>query len=336
MLARRRVRTCLYWRVTHAQRLVPVLFAAAALFAVTPWCGPALALVIGALLALSLGNPFSKETKRWTKYLLQASIVLLGFGMNFVTVLKAGRDGLGLTALTISATLVLGMGIAKLLAVRQNPAALISVGTAICGGSAIAAVAPVIEADDNETSISLSVVFLLNAVGLLIFPAIGHALHMSEPRFGLWAALAIHDTSSVVGATAKYGAQALMVGTTVKLARALWIVPVTLLAAALSRTEWWRRRHHGHVASATRAKIAVPWFILWYVVAAAIATYLSRAAMLWSGLNWMGKRGLTLALFLIGAGMTRSAIKTVGARPMVLAVILWIIAGSVAIAIVLR
>ena len=320
--------------------LAALLLIAAALFSVTPWCSPALALVLGAVIALALGNPFSKQTKRWTKSLLQWSIILLGFGMNLTTVLKAGRDGLGLTALTIALSLAIGMGLAKLLRVSRNPALLISVGTAICGGSAIAAVAPVIEAEDDETSISLSTVFLLNAAGLILFPIAGHALGLSQEKFGYWAALAIHDTSSVVGATAKYGAIALMIGTTVKLARALWIVPVTLAAAAWKRSSYWQRAHEidAEVDSSEdqpSAKVSLPWFILWYVAAAAVATYWSHPAV-WDWLNWAGKRGLTLALFLIGAGMTRSALKKVGARPMVLGIVLWVIAASIAAAIVMR
>jgi uncharacterized integral membrane protein (TIGR00698 family) len=326
--------------VQNQSRLAAVLLVAAAVFAFTPWCEPALALVLGAAIALSFGNPFSKQTKKWTKSLLQWSIVLLGFGMNLVTVLKVGRSGLAVTALTITLSLLVGMGLAKLLRVRRDPALLISVGTAICGGSAIAAVAPVIDANDDDTSISLSTVFLLNALGLLIFPPIGRALGLTQNQFGYWAALAIHDTSSVVGAAAKYGQIALMIGTTVKLARALWIVPVTLLTAGLYRSAWWQRNHefNAEIDSSEQkpgTKLTLPWFILWYVVAAAIATYWHLPAV-WKWLNWGGKRGLTLALFLIGAGMTRSALKNVGARPMLLGVLLWVVAATTAAVVVMR
>ena len=332
-------------RYTHcligpSTRLASLLLMLAAIFALTPWCEPALALVLGAAIALSFGNPHSSFTKHWTKHLLQWSIVLLGFGMNLATVLKAGRDGLALTALTITLTLAIGFALAKLLQVRRNAALLISVGTAICGGSAIAAVAPVIEADDDETSIALSTIFLLNAAGLLIFPTIGHRLGLSQEKFGYWAALAIHDTSSVVGAAAKYGPIALMIGTTVKLARALWIVPVTLLAAGWRRSEYWRKPHQFDAEidaseETPQAKVSLPWFILWYVTAAAIATYvhLPRA---WTVINAAGKRGLTVALFLIGAGMTRSALRRVGARPTLMGVMLWIISGTVAAVLILR
>jgi uncharacterized integral membrane protein (TIGR00698 family) len=326
--------------VTQKPSLAAIPLVAAAVFAGTPWCEPALALVLGAAIALTVGNPYSASTKHWTRHLLQWSIVLLGFGMNLATVLKAGRDGLGLTAVTIALSLAIGMALAKLLRVARTPALLISVGTAICGGSAIAAVAPVIEAEDDETSIALSTVFLLNAAGLLLFPPIGHALGMSQDRFGLWAALAIHDTSSVVGAAAKYGSVALVIGTTVKLARALWIVPVTLSAAALKSSPWWKRSHRfdanvdaGEDQPGT--KISLPWFILWYVAAAAVATYW-QLPNLWKLLTIAGKRGLTLALFFIGTGMTRSALLKVGARPMVLGVVLWVIAATIAAVIVLR
>lgn len=325
----------------NREKLATALLGVAGAAAFTPWCSPALALVLGAAIALTMGNPVAGFSKKATKQLLQLSIILLGFGMNLAAVLRTGREGLALTAVTISLTLAIGMGLARLLSVARNPAVLISVGTAICGGSAIAAVAPVIEAEDDETSISLSTVFLLNAVGLLIFPPIGHLLGLSQEKFGYWAALAIHDTSSVVGAAAKYGPVALMVGTTVKLARALWIVPVTLIAAAVKRSEWWSRAHELDAEIDTSeeqpgAKVSLPWFILFYVAAAAVATYWHPGARAWHGLNWLGTRGLSLALFFIGAGMTRSALKKVGARPMVMGVILWVIAGTIAAVIVMR
>ncbi|HWC18501.1 MAG TPA: putative sulfate exporter family transporter [Terriglobales bacterium] len=315
-----------------SKSLPSLLLAAAGAFALTPWCEPAFALVLGAAIALTVGNPHSNVTKRWTKHLLRWSVVLLGFGMNLITVLKAGRDGIGLTAITIVSSLAVGIGIAKLLRVSRNSALLISVGTAICGGSAIAAVAPVIEADDDETSIALSTVFLLNAVGLLIFPPIGHRLGLSQEKFGYWAALAIHDTSSVVGAAAKYGAIALVTGTTVKLARALWIVPLTLMAARLRRSEYWNKPHEFDAEidaseDTPQTRISLPWFILWYVVAAAVATYIALP-LAWHALSILGKRGLTLSLLLIGVGMTRSALHRVGLRPMMMGILLWIVAAT--------
>lgn len=326
--------------IEPTKRLASLLLVLAGAFALTPWCEPALALLLGAGIALTFGNPHSGITKRWTKHLLQWSIVLLGFGMNLATVLKAGRDGLALTALTITLTLAIGFGLAKLLQVRRNAALLISVGTAICGGSAIAAVAPVIEADDDETSIALSTIFLLNAAGLVIFPPIGHRLGLSQEKFGYWAALAIHDTSSVVGAAAKYGPVALMIGTTVKLARALWIVPITIIAAGWRRSEYWRKPHQFDAEIDTsedtpQAKISLPWFILWYLAAAAVATYFELPNA-WTMMSAAGKRGLTLALFLIGAGMTRSALRRVGVRPTFMGIALWMIAGTIAAVLVMR
>jgi len=315
-----------------SKSLASLLLIAAAGFALTPLCEPAVALVSGAAIALLLGNPHANLTRRWTKDLLRWSVVLLGFGMNLVTVLKAGRDGIGLTAVTIFSSLAIGIGIAKLLRVPRNSALLISVGTAICGGSAIAAVAPVIEADDDETSIALSTVFLLNAVGLLIFPPLGHRLGLSQEKFGYWAALAIHDTSSVVGAAAKYGTIALVTGTTVKLARALWIVPVTLIAARWRRSEYWSKQHQFDAEIDTsedspQTKLTLPWFILWYVVAATAATYIALPQA-WHALSTLGRRGLTLSLLLIGAGMTRSALHKVGLRPMIMGILLWMVAAT--------
>jgi len=315
-----------------SKTLASLLLVAAAALALTPWCEPAVALVSGAAIALMFGNPYASLTKRWTRHLLRWSVVLLGFGMNLVNVLKAGRDGIGLTAITIVSSLAIGIGIARLLRVSRNSALLISVGTAICGGSAIAAVAPVIEADDDETSIALSTIFLLNAVGLLIFPPIGHRLGLSQEKFGYWAALAIHDTSSVVGAAAKYGAIALVTGTTVKLARALWIVPVTLIAARWRRSEYWSKPHQFDAEidaseDTPQTNISLPWFILWFVAAAAAATYVALPGV-WHALSILGKRGLTLSLLLIGAGMTRSALNRVGLRPMMMGILLWIITAT--------
>lgn len=315
-----------------SKRAASLLLLAAAAFALTPWCEPAVALVLGAAIALLLGNPHGNLTKRWTKHLLRWSVVLLGFGMNLITVLKVGRDGIGLTTITIVSSLAIGIGIAKLLRVSRNSALLISVGTAICGGSAIAAVAPVIEANDDETSIALSTIFLLNAVGLLIFPPLGHRLALSQEKFGYWAALAIHDTSSVVGAAAKYGSIALLTGTTVKLARALWIVPVTLIAARWRRSEYWTKPHDFDAEvdaseEMPQARISLPWFILWYVAAAAVSTYIALPRF-WGALAILGKRGLTLSLLLIGAGMTRSALHKVGLRPMIMGILLWIVAAT--------
>ncbi len=289
--------------------LPKVLFVFCLLFALTPWASPPLALALGLVLGFSLGNPFHSETRRATKYLLQASVVLLGFGMSLQEVIKAGRSGLAYTAIGIVFAVSLGLLLGRIFGVRHNTAYLIASGTAICGGSAIAAVGPVLGAADDEMSVSLAAVFVLNSVALLIFPAIGAALHLTQNQFGLWSALAIHDTSSVVGSAAKYGAIALIIATTVKLARALWIVPLCFFTAAVKRT---------------KAKINWPWFILFFLLAAVLNSALHQATV-FHGLYALGKIGLTATLFLIGAGMSRQTLRTVGAAPLLQAVTLWII-----------
>ena len=287
-----------------------ILFVAAFLFALTPWASPPLALAIGLALGLTVGNPYQPQTRKLTRKLLQASVVCLGFGMNLYEVMKAGSSGFLYTALGITFSLALGMLLARLLNVSNTTGFLIAAGTAICGGSAIAAVGPVTGADEEEMSVALGTVFILNSIALLIFPAIGGALHLSQTQFGLWAALAIHDTSSVVGAAAKYGSVALIVGTTVKLARALWIVPVTVGTAAVKRS---------------KARIKWPWFIAFFVLAAVVATFIPAGKPAWAALYAAGKTGLTVTLFLIGAGVSRKTLKQVGPRPLLQGIILWIV-----------
>src|SRR5215469_13149030 len=223
-----------------------------------------------------------------------------------------GSSGFLYTALGISFALLLGAALGKFLQVRGNSSFLITTGTAICGGSAIAAIAPIVEADEHEVAVSLGTVFILNSVALLIFPPIGSALHLSQTQFGLWAALAIHDTSSVVGAASKYGAQALVVGTTVKLARALWIVPLALATAAI--------KHH-------RSRISFPWFILFFIFAAVLNTYVPVVTQVSAQLFTIGRLGLTATLFLIGSGISRGTLKEVGWRPMLQGVLLWLTVG---------
>ena len=230
--------------------------------------------------------------------------------MNLHEVVKAGRTGFVYTALGISFALLVGLTLGKLLRVESVPSFLITAGTAICGGSAIAAVGPILNADEDEMAVSLGTVFILNSVALLIFPLIGWALHLTEPQFGLWAALAIHDTSSVVGAAAKYGAVALLVGTTVKLARALWIVPLALGTAAIKRS---------------RSRIPLPWFILLFCLAAVINTYAANLTHLNTSLFAAGRLGLTATLFLIGTGISRATLRKVGCRPMLQGLLLWAI-----------
>jgi uncharacterized integral membrane protein (TIGR00698 family) len=280
--------------------------------ALTTLFSPPVALLAGILVGLSFKNPYADFTRASAKFLLQASVVALGFGMNLQEVLKAGRSGFIYTALGIIFALLVGYLLGKLLAVRPTISYLISTGTAICGGSAIAAIGPILGADGEEMAVSLGAIFILNSVALFIFPPIANALHLSQPQFGLWAALAIHDTSSVVGAATKYGAQALVIATTVKLARALWIVPLALATAAV--------KHH-------KSRIQLPWFILLFCLAALLNTYVPAVSSVSKSLFAVGRWGLTLTLFLIGCGISRSALKEVGWRPMLLAVILWLAVG---------
>jgi len=282
----------------------------------TRFSSPALALVLGAAFGLILKHPFPAQSRKYSRLLLQAAVVGLGFAMDLRQVLRAGASGFLYTVVGIAFALGVGLAVGKLFAVQQRAAYLIAVGTAICGGSAIAAVGPVMDANDEEMSVSIGTVFLLNAVGLIIFPVIGHTLHLTEPAFGLWAALAIHDTSSVVGAATQYGAIALAVATTVKLARALWIVPLTLGTAA-----W---RHTSVSGGAAQRKIAWPWFILFFLVAAAIKTYFPAGQAVYPWLVWLAKIALTITLFLIGTGISRASLQRVGARPLAQGVLLWV------------
>ena len=297
-----------------------LIFLLAALACLTPWVGPAGALVLGIALALLVGNPWPRPMAVWTKRILAWSIVGLGAGMNLGVVLKAGRHGLALTFCTILTTLGLGFVLSRFLRVRGKAGLLVSAGTAICGGSAIAALAPAIDAPEEDTSVALATVFLLNAAALIIFPAVGHALGMGQRDFGFWSALAIHDTSSVVGAGLAYGAQALQVGTTVKLARALWIVPLTLGASILSRKRGTPRRY--------------PWFILGFLLAAAAFTWLPSVQGLGSGLAALSHKGMALALFGIGAGISLQGLRRVGPRPLLLGLTLWIVVASCSLALV--
>lgn len=272
---------------------------------------PTAALIMGLLGVLIFGNPYPQLTKTVTKYLLQFSIIGLGFGMNFTKVMEAGKDGFVFTLLTIGTAIGLGFIIGKLLKVDRLISYLISVGTAICGGSAIAAISQVVEADENDVSVSIGTVFILNAVALFIFPAIGHHFNLSQEQFGIWAAIAIHDTSSVVGAAAHYGNEALMTATTIKLARALWIIPLAIITSVIFKKQ-------------SRVS-AFPWFIIFFVVASIINTYLHLPDEFGSRVLTFSKIGFSLTLFLIGMGITPAKLKAVGFRPLLQGVILWVI-----------
>jgi uncharacterized integral membrane protein (TIGR00698 family) len=281
---------------------------------------PPIALLGGLVYGLTLAHPLHVESKRLAKFLLQASVVALGFGMNLQEVLHAGRSGFLYTAVSITMAMLLGLGLGYLIHVGKKSAFLISAGTAICGGSAIAAVGPITDASEEEMAVSLGAVFILNSVALFLFPVIGLALHMSQTQFGLWSALAIHDTSSVVGATAKYGPTALAVGTTVKLARALWIVPLSFITAFTLKS---------------KARVQWPWFIFLFCIAALLNTLLPEFNPAFSIFNHLGKIGLTVTLFLIGTGLNKETLQKVGVRPLLQGLTLWIIVGTSTLALIL-
>ncbi len=299
------------------------LFIAAVLFCLSAYGSPPAALAIGILIAFTIGTPYPNLSGKPTKYLLQASVVLLGFGMNLQAVYEAGKDGVLFTIATIFGTLLLGHFVGRLLAVKSKTSALIASGTAICGGSAIAAVGPTIDADPDEMSVALGTVFVLNAIALFLFPLIGNAFEMTQGQFGIWAAIAIHDTSSVVGAAGTYGSESLAIATTVKLVRALWIVPVALMFAYLYRKS----------VSGERKGISFPWFILLFVLAAAARTYGSSIIFpsIFDAFVNLGKAGMVVTLFLIGASLSRAMLKNVGARPLIQGVVLWVAISAVSL-----
>jgi uncharacterized integral membrane protein (TIGR00698 family) len=290
------------------------------LICLAPQISAAVALFIGVAVALIAGNPYAARTKKLTSQLLSLAVVGLGAGMNLLVVARVGLHGIGYTVVTMSAAFLFGTLAGRLLKIERNTSLLITVGTAICGGSAIAAVAPVLKAKPHEVSVSLGIVFVLNAIALLIFPSLGHLLGLSQAQFGLWSALAIHDTSSVVGATMQYGAQALEIGTTVKLARALWIVPITFLIGLMIH------RHEGPALDGSRPKR--PWFILGFLMMAALVTWIPALHTPGQIIELIAKRLLVLTLFLIGTNLTRATLKAVGFRPFVQGVTLWLIMGT--------
>ena len=293
--------------------LAKILFFAALILCFSGFVSPPAALTVGILFGMSLRHPYLAATREFTRFLLQGSVVALGFGMDLHEVLKAGRSGFVYTALGICFAMLLGLGLGRILMVRGNSSFLITAGTAICGGSAIAAVGPILHADGEEMAVSLGTVFILNSVALLLFPPIGGWLHLSQSQFGLWAALAIHDTSSVVGAASKYGPQALMIGTTVKLARALWIIPLALVTAAVKHS---------------RTKVQFPWFILLFCLAAVLQTYVPSVAHVGKSIFYVGRLGLTATLFLIGTGISRATVAQVGWRPLLQGLLLWAAVGT--------
>ena len=297
--------TSIYGKLTVVKLLFFILLSLCIIFNFTP----GIALAIGLAFGLLAGNQYNNITKKYTKYLLQVSVVGLGFSMDINEVMKAGESGLLYTAGTIIITLILGILIGKFLSVNKITSYLISTGTAICGGSAIAAVSPVIKANDDQISVSIGTVFILNAIALFIFPPIGHYLDLTAKQFGIWCAIAIHDTSSVVGAAKQYGDEALTIATTVKLARALWIVPLVFVSSFIFKSE--------------KKKIHFPLFIIFFILASIMRSYIPAVEHNSKELLVIAKAGLSITLFFIGAGISLKSIKEIGFRPLIQGVLLW-------------
>ncbi|MGQ7944119.1 YeiH family protein [Flavobacterium sp. WC2509] len=298
----------IFFRInTTVQQIIFVLLLLLCLF---PIISPPIALLLGLIVANLSGHPFLHLNHRATTVLLQVSVVGLGFGMNVNSAVAAGKEGFFFTIGSIIATIALGTLLGKWFKIQKKTSHLISCGTAICGGSAIAAIAPVIQSDEKQTSVALGVIFILNSIALFVFPSVGHLLNMSQNDFGMWCAIAIHDTSSVVGAANRYGAEALQVATTVKLARALWIIPVALITAVVFKNK--------------ASKLKIPYFIGLFILAMICNTYFSPVANIAPHFVSIAKTGLTVTLFLIGAGLNRSVLKSVGLLPLLQGVLLWI------------
>ena len=277
------------------------------------WVTPPVVLFIGLVFALLCGQAYPTFNKKVSKKLLQYSVIGLGFGMNLQASLASGKEGMLFTIISVIGTLLIGMFIGcKVLKLNRNTSYLISSGTAICGGSAIAAVGPIIKAKDTDMSMALATVFILNAIGLFLFPIMGHWLGLSQQDFGTWAAIAIHDTSSVVGAGAAYGEEALQVATTIKLTRALWIIPLALVTSFIFKSEG--------------KKVSIPWFILWFIVAILINTYLlDSVPEVGKTISGMARKGLIITMFFIGASLSTDVLKAVGVKPLVQGVLLWLV-----------
>ena len=299
--------------------LLQLLFLALAVLSFSPLVSPPIALLFGILFVNIFGKVL--ETDRFVKKLLQYSIVGLGFGINLNTAIEAGSQGFLFTVSTIALVMIFGLFLAKILKIDKTIAQLISAGTAICGGSAIAAVAPILKANSKQTSVALGIVFVLNAVALFIFPEIGHFFNLTQNQFGIWSAIAIHDTSSVVGAASKYGNEALQIATTVKLARALWIIPLAFLISIFTKSE---------------GKIKIPYFIGFFVLAILAGTYLPFLQNFNSIISEISRDTLKVALFLIGAGLSLQNLKNIGIKPLLLGIILWIFISSISLYAVLE
>ena len=299
-----------------------ILFFLLVVFCISPFASSPVALALGIAFTIIIGNPYEQKVHKYIHLLLQISIVGLGFGLQLDEAMKAGRDGITLTIMSITTVMVLGYFLGKFLKIDRPLSYLISVGTAICGGSAIAAVTPIIKPTTKQMSLALAIVFTLNSVALFIYPAIGHLLNMTQEQFGLWCAIGIHDTSSVVGAANKYGDIALKVATTVKLSRALWIIPMSLLTMVLFKTKG--------------AKIKIPWFIGYFILAILLHTYFPIFEGFSHIATTAAKSGLNLTLFFIGSTISIQTLKTISWKPLFLAVVLWIIISVGSLLIILK
>lgn len=286
-----------------------IIFFFGVILCITNYVTPALALLMGVLIAQFIGHPYSSKNSKASSYLLKTSVIGLGFGLNMTTALQVGKDGFIFTVISIVSILIFGFLLGKLFKVERKTSYLISAGTAICGGSAIAAISPIINAKENQISIALGTVFILNSVALIVFPYFGTTLSLSQTQFGMWCAIAIHDTSSVVGAASTYGDEALTIATTVKLARALWIIPLGFLSAFIFKTKG--------------SKVKIPYFIFLFILAIILSTYVPFIEDYKGIIVEIAKKGLTLTLFLIGCGLNRSLIINAGLKPIIQGVILW-------------
>ncbi|MCE3076056.1 YeiH family protein [Chryseobacterium gwangjuense] len=287
-----------------------IVFIVLAVLCLTPLVSSPIALASGFALVVFIGNPFEKHLHQYIHLLLQISIVGLGFELKLDEALEAGKSGLILTIISICTVMILGYFLGKFFKLERPLSYLISVGTAICGGSAIAATSPIIKPNTKQISLALAIVFTLNSIALFVYPMIGHFLNLSQEEFGLWCAIGIHDTSSVVGAASKYGNEALKIATTVKLARALWIIPVSLITMFIFKSK--------------ESKIKIPWFIGYFILAILLNTYFPIFDQFSSGITVAAKSGLNLTLFFIGSTLSIQTLKTIGFKPLALAVFLWV------------
>ncbi len=303
-----------YLFFSESKLIQQLFFVGMLLLCTTVFVSPPIALGLGLIVANVFGHPFLVWNQKATNYLLQFSVVGLGFGMNVQSAMAAGKEGFLLTIISIVSTLILGTLLGKWFKVESKTSHLISCGTAICGGSAIAAISPVIKSDEKQTSVALGVIFILNSVALFLFPAIGHYFKVSQSDFGMWCAIAIHDTSSVIGAASKYGPEALQIATTVKLARALWIIPTALFTAFIFKNK--------------SGKVKIPYFIGFFILAIVANTYIAKVQIFAPQVVSISKIGLTITMFLIGAGLNRKVLKSVGFRPLVQGITLWVCIAS--------